>query len=231
LGVTPSAWGNGVSLQGSAWALSTTTGTDASALSTNARQTAYGAGGVNWVYRTTSAAVNYEQTAGKHIWYIAPSGTAGNAITFTEAMRITSNGGVSFGSSGTAYGSSGQVLTSNGDAAPTWTTVTGGVCRAWVSFNGVSGASIRASYNVSSVTRAAIGDYTVNFSTAMQDANYAVAIGSGIGQVSARYYCGTSLEDQFNTAWGYTASSVRFKVSGANGGTTDVAYGNISIFR
>ena len=32
----------------------------------------------------------------------------------TERMRITSAGGVSFGSSGTAYGSSGQVLTSNG---------------------------------------------------------------------------------------------------------------------
>lgn len=38
----------------------------------------------------------------------------------TERMRITSNGGVSFGSSGTAYGTSGQVLQSNGDAPPTW---------------------------------------------------------------------------------------------------------------
>jgi hypothetical protein len=38
----------------------------------------------------------------------------------TERMRITSSGGVSFGSSGTAFGSSGQILNSNGDAAPTW---------------------------------------------------------------------------------------------------------------
>jgi microcystin-dependent protein len=38
----------------------------------------------------------------------------------TEQMRITSTGGVSFGSSGTAYGTSGQVLTSAGDAPPTW---------------------------------------------------------------------------------------------------------------
>jgi len=38
----------------------------------------------------------------------------------TERMRITSNGGVSFGSSGTAYGTAGQVLTSNGDSPPTW---------------------------------------------------------------------------------------------------------------
>ena len=43
----------------------------------------------------------------------------------TERMRITANGGVSFGSSGTAYGTSGQVLTSNGDAAPTWQTASG----------------------------------------------------------------------------------------------------------
>jgi hypothetical protein len=39
-------------------------------------------------------------------------------------MRITSLGGVSFGSSGTAYGSAGQVLSSNGDAPPTWSSVT-----------------------------------------------------------------------------------------------------------
>ena len=41
-------------------------------------------------------------------------------------MRITSAGGISFGSSGTAYGTSGQVLTSNGNAAPTWEDASGG---------------------------------------------------------------------------------------------------------
>jgi hypothetical protein len=38
----------------------------------------------------------------------------------TERLRITANGGISFGGSGTAYGVSGQILQSNGDAAPTW---------------------------------------------------------------------------------------------------------------
>ena len=42
--------------------------------------------------------------------------------TLTERMRITSSGGISFGSSGTAYGSSGQLLQSNGNASPTWIT-------------------------------------------------------------------------------------------------------------
>jgi hypothetical protein len=48
-------------------------------------------------------------------------------------------------------------------------------CRAWVNFNGnTSPGTIRASGNVSSVTRNADGDYTINFATAIQDANYCV---------------------------------------------------------
>jgi hypothetical protein len=44
-----------------------------------------------------------------------------------ERMRITSAGGISFGSSGTAYGTSGQVLTSNGNSPPTWTAPSSGI--------------------------------------------------------------------------------------------------------
>ena len=97
LGVTPSAWGNGVSLQGSAWALSTTSGTDSGAFTVNARQTAYGTGAQNYVYRTTAPASSYEQTAGIHRWFAAPSGTAGNAIGFTQAMTLTAAGNLLVG--------------------------------------------------------------------------------------------------------------------------------------
>jgi hypothetical protein len=46
-------------------------------------------------------------------------------------------------------------------------------CRAWVNFNGTTTTpTIRASGNVSSVTRNGTGQYTVNFATAMPDANY-----------------------------------------------------------
>jgi hypothetical protein len=48
-------------------------------------------------------------------------------------------------------------------------------CRAWVNFNGTGTVAIRASGNVSSITDNGTGDYTVNFTTAMPDANYAVA--------------------------------------------------------
>ena len=51
----------------------------------------------------------------------------------------------------------------------------GTFCRAWVNFDGSAGAvSVRASFNVSSVTENATGDYTINFTTAMPDANYSV---------------------------------------------------------
>lgn len=47
-------------------------------------------------------------------------------------------------------------------------------CRAWVNFNGTSTVAIRASGNVSSITDNGTGNYTVNFTTAMSDANYAI---------------------------------------------------------
>lgn len=51
-------------------------------------------------------------------------------------------------------------------------------CRAWVNFNGTGTVAIRASGNVTSITDNGVGDYTVNFTTAMSDANYAVSLGS-----------------------------------------------------
>ena len=47
-------------------------------------------------------------------------------------------------------------------------------CRAWANFDGSTGPTIRASGNVSSVVRNATGNYTVNFTTAMPDTNYAL---------------------------------------------------------
>lgn len=48
----------------------------------------------------------------------------------------------------------------------------GTLCRAWVNFNGTGTVAIRASFNVSSITDNGTGDYTVNFTNAMPDANY-----------------------------------------------------------
>ena len=78
----------------------------------------------------------------------------------------------------------GKVLTDVSDIEPQVKTATnaGGAapifaCRAWVNFNGTGTVAIRASGNVSSVTRNRTGDYTVNFATAMPDVNYAAIAG------------------------------------------------------
>jgi len=61
-----------------------------------------------------------------------------------------------------------------------------GSSRAWVQFNGTNGA-IRASYNVSSVTRTAVGRYTTNFTNAFPNANYTWALGAFNGDTSSVY--------------------------------------------
>ena len=111
-------------------------------------------------YAISDYATEYIQTAGAHTLRTAPSGTAGNSITWTNQMNVTNAGLLQFnsgyGSAATAYG-----------------------CRAWVNFNGTGTVAIRASGNVSSITDNGTADYTVNFTTALADANYGV---TGIAQ-------------------------------------------------
>jgi len=73
----------------------------------------------------------------------------------------------------------GTVVTSASDIesqVKTATNATGSApiyaCRAWVNFNGTGTVAIRGSGNVSSITDNGTGDYTVNFATALADANY-----------------------------------------------------------
>jgi hypothetical protein len=96
-------------------------------------------------------------------------------------------------------------------------------CRAWVNFNGTtSPGTIRASGNVSSVTRNGTGDYTVNFTTAMPDANYAMVLG-------------TSRDDGAVTVPGnlltLTSSSANFELFTGTGGLVNRQIITASIFR
>ena len=50
------------------------------------------------------------------------------------------------------------------------------VAKAWVCFNGTGTVAIKSSYNVSSITDNGVGDYTINLTSALADANYAVAL-------------------------------------------------------
>jgi hypothetical protein len=87
LGVTPSALASGykgfeINVVGNAL---TSSGSILN-LSTNAIR------GTNFTYGVTSPASLYQQSSGTHVWYTAPSGTAGNTISFTQAMTLDANG-------------------------------------------------------------------------------------------------------------------------------------------
>ena len=64
-------------------------------------------------------------------------------------------------------------------------------CRAWVNFNGTGTVAIRESGNVSSITDNGAGDYTVNFTTAITDANYAAPTSVGRGLTAADSFVST----------------------------------------
>ena len=84
IGVTPSAWGSSYK----ALDISTYTSVyGANGNTSGFSQNAY-YNGTNWIYRNTNAASNYIQSGGTHVWQTASSGTAGNAITFTQAMTL-----------------------------------------------------------------------------------------------------------------------------------------------
>ena len=73
---------------------------------------------------------------------------------------------------------------SDGTNSTSATNAIQGSAKAWVNFNGSGGASIRGSYNVSSVTRSSTGVYTINFTNALPNTNYAWTIGgwnNGVG--------------------------------------------------
>lgn len=95
LGVTPSGWTNTKAIDIAAYgSVSTDTLNDANiSVSWNAYATAYNA----WKYKNTNAASRFAQESGKFYWYTAPSGTAGNAITFTQAMTLTADGRLGVG--------------------------------------------------------------------------------------------------------------------------------------
>jgi hypothetical protein len=97
-------------------------------------------------------------------------------------------------------------------------------CRAWVNFNGSGTVAIRASGNVSSITDNGTADYTVNFTTAMPDANYATFSTSNWVSGSNNQWNGGL---QLHPTVGPTTTAVRMQQSAIG----DFAYCNVSVFR
>lgn len=99
-------------------------------------------------------------------------------------------------------------------------TVVDGSAKAWVNFNGTGTVAVRASFNVSSITDNGTGDYTVNFTTAMPDANYSAPTTPFAAGASTTSVEGVS----------QAASGLRFRTYSA-GSQTDFANVHCSFFR
>ena len=133
-----------------------------------------------------------------------PDGSINNADLATDAVSTSKilNGAVTTAKLGSAEAS--------------------GLCKAWVNFNGTGTVAIRASYNVSSITDNGTGDYTVNFTTAMVDANFSV------GQTSQP---NTSDNLSINNLSSISASQCRVVYMIPNVGARDVLHACVQIFR
>jgi hypothetical protein len=94
-------------------------------------------------------------------------------------------------------------------------------CRAWVNFNGTGTVAIRAAGNVSSITDNGVGYYTVNFTTAMPDANYCIV---GTGEENRSFAL------QFATTPTTTSCQMAQTVT-SSFAPSDTAYLGVAIFR
>lgn len=104
-------------------------------------------------------------------------------------------------------------------------------CKAWVNFNGTGTVAIRASGNVSSITDNGTGDYTVNFTTALPDANYSAGV-----NVSQNYGVSSPIGACLFTATGNTevapgTSGFRFLQISSAGQPIDPKYCCAAVFR
>lgn len=104
-------------------------------------------------------------------------------------------------------------------------------CRAWVNFNGTGTVAINASGNVSSITDNGTGDYTVNFTTALPDANYALAGTAKYNGTDALSMRVISISGAAALSSVMQTTSVRISVAYANGSLQDPEACTVVIFR
>ena len=103
----------------------------------------------------------------------------------------------------------------------------GTFCRAWVNFNGTGTVAIRGSFNVTSITDNGVGDYTVNFTNAMPDANYSLTSSGKYPAASgtATPVCG------INRNTNLTTTSARINTNNVIDTAVDMEVVAVAIFR
>ena len=164
------------------WTLPNADGTSGQSLTTN------GSGALSWSTITPTIA-SRSDVDGVHTTGTVTSGSASltvaSATGIVQGMVVVGEGitpgttvSTIVSTTVTLSANAGATLSSdpvgfyNNTKALSPGSVGGQLCRAWVNFSGTSTVAIRASFNVSSITDNGTGDYTVNFTTAMPDANY-----------------------------------------------------------
>jgi hypothetical protein len=154
-------------------------------------------------------------------WRLLPSDAAAGDLAIQQS---TTAGGTTYSSKFAigADGSFSSVIPGGSTLYPRFG------CRAWVNFNGTGTVAIRASGNVSSITDNGTGDYTVNFTTAMADANYASAVSAG--RLSDKNTTAI-IANQATYAGNKTVSAFRVVSQTFQNGNTDVDMCDVSIFR
>ena len=108
-----------------------------------------------------------------------------------------------------------------------------GSAKAWVNFNASSGTSavIRTSYNVSSVTYNATGDYTINFTNAFADANYSWFTATSADFGSDWLFANINTTSGSATESAPTTTSCRMQLYGRASTTHNSKYVNATFFR
>jgi hypothetical protein len=128
LGVTPSDWSSTTALQ---------VGSVGGAVSSASTQISLS---YNWVatatgnkYINNGFASIYQQNAGTHVWYNAPSGTAGNTITFTQAMTLDASGNLIVGGTSAPLSASNRGnITINGSSTAIMNLTIGGTNKGYI---------------------------------------------------------------------------------------------------
>ena len=147
---------------------------------------------------------------------ITNSGDTNTGIYFPGADRIGfTEGGTQVGE----FDASGNFQFNSGYGS----VATAYGCRAWVNFNGTGSVAIREDGNVSSITDNGTGDYTVNITTAMPDANYAVAVMAGEQTITFGH--------PVTSTTAPTTSAYRFQTMAENGTLQDSGRVMVAIFR
>jgi hypothetical protein len=216
LGVTPSAWVIYKALQISGQTSIASTGN-------------YAVFASNWFnngaerYITTGNATRYYQGLGAHVWETAPSGTAGNAISFTQAMTLDASNNLAIGTTtpdvfGRSYG--GRILALSGGASQNAIVLNSGSGTAFIEMGvgGTRSASLNATASAANLQ--AVGAIPLVFATNGTNRARITSAGDFITNVNA---AAPALDTNSTMSFELTSNtSLKIVVRGTDGATRSV---------